>query len=78
MPYISLVTLGVDDLSRAIEFYERLGWRRWAGPTYVRTDAGLVRTAEDDGNVLVRLTPASPDLDLSAPLSCEWRSGDVW
>ncbi|HEX2259981.1 MAG TPA: VOC family protein [Actinomycetota bacterium] len=28
MPYISLVTLGVDDLSRAIEFYERLGWRR--------------------------------------------------
>lgn len=28
MPHISLVTLGVDDLSRATDFYERLGWRR--------------------------------------------------
>ena len=28
MPYISLVTLGVGDLSRAIDFYETLGWRR--------------------------------------------------
>lgn len=28
MPHISLVTLGVDDLARAIAFYEALGWRR--------------------------------------------------
>src|SRR5690625_48156 len=25
---ISLITLGVDDLDRATQFYERLGWRR--------------------------------------------------
>jgi aminoglycoside 2'-N-acetyltransferase I len=59
-------------------FYERLGWVVWEGPTSVRTAAGLVRTAEEDGNVLVRLTPESPELDLSAPISCDWRPGDVW
>jgi aminoglycoside 2'-N-acetyltransferase I len=59
-------------------FYERLGWRTWRGPTFVRTASGLLRTPEDDGGVMVRLTPASPELDLSAPISCEWRAGDVW
>ncbi len=59
-------------------FYERLGWIVWKGQTFVRTDSGLVRTPEEDGQVLVRLTPASPQLDLSAPISCEWRPGDVW
>lgn len=28
MPHISLVTLGVGDLDRAVAFYEALGWRR--------------------------------------------------
>lgn len=59
-------------------FYERLGWVVWRGPTFVRTPAGLVRTAEEDGNVLVRVTPSTPQLDLSAPISCDWRPGDVW
>jgi aminoglycoside 2'-N-acetyltransferase I len=61
-----------------VGFYEQLGWVAWRGPTSVRTDAGLVRTAEEDGNVFVRLTPTSPELDLSAPINCEWRPGDVW
>jgi aminoglycoside 2'-N-acetyltransferase I len=60
------------------EYYERLGWVVWKGPTFVRTDSGLVRTADDDGAVLVRLTPTTPELDLSAPISCDWRRGDVW
>jgi aminoglycoside 2'-N-acetyltransferase I len=59
-------------------FYERQGWVVWKGPTFVRTDSGLIRTAEEDGQVLVRLTPTSPELDLSAPISCDWRPGDVW
>jgi aminoglycoside 2'-N-acetyltransferase I len=59
-------------------FYERLGWVVWRGPTAVRTPGGLVRTSEEDGNVLVRLTPLSPPIDLSKPISCEWRPGDVW
>lgn len=59
-------------------FYERLGWLVWKGPTFVRTDSELLRTGEEDGNVLVRLTPTSPELDLSASISCDWRPGDVW
>jgi aminoglycoside 2'-N-acetyltransferase I len=59
-------------------FYERLGWVTWKGPTFVRSGSSLVRTAEDDGNVMVRMTPGSLDLNLSARISCEWRSGDVW
>lgn len=60
------------------DFYERLGWQRWLGPTWVRKPRGLERTQDDDGGILVLRTPSSPPLDLSAPLSCEWRSGDVW
>lgn len=59
-------------------FYERLGWIVWRGPTFVRTGQGLVPTPEDDGYVMVRLTPTSPALDLAAPISCDWRRGDVW
>jgi aminoglycoside 2'-N-acetyltransferase I len=59
-------------------FYSRLGWEVWDGPTFVRTDGGLVRTAEEDGAVMVRRTPRTPTLHLSAPISCEWRPGDVW
>lgn len=68
-----LGALGTDRFA----FYERLGWEVWKGP-FVRTDSGPVRTAEEDGYVLVRLTPRSPELDLSAPISCDWRIGDVW
>lgn len=28
MPHVSIVTLGVDDIGRATEFYTRLGWQR--------------------------------------------------
>jgi aminoglycoside 2'-N-acetyltransferase I len=41
-------------------------------------DGGERRTPDEDGGVLVRLTPSSPDLDPAAPLSCDWRPGDVW
>lgn len=61
-----------------VGFYERLGWVAWQGPTSVRTEIGVVRTAEEDGNVFVRLTPTSPELDLSTLISCDWRPGDVW
>jgi aminoglycoside 2'-N-acetyltransferase I len=59
-------------------FYERLGWVRWRGQLFVRTDDGPVRTPEEEGSVLVRVTPATPDLDLEGPLTCDWRPGDVW
>jgi aminoglycoside 2'-N-acetyltransferase I len=59
-------------------FYERLGWLIWRGPTSVRTDHGEQRTPDDDGNIMVLPTASTPELDVTAPISCEWRPGDVW
>jgi len=60
-------------------FYERLGWRTWRGPSRVRMPDGRVElTPADDGYLLVLETPTSPVLDPAAPLTCEWRPGDVW
>jgi aminoglycoside 2'-N-acetyltransferase I len=59
-------------------FYERLGWLTWQGPTSVRTGDGARRTPDEDGYILVLPTPSSPQLDLTVPVSCPWRPGDVW
>jgi aminoglycoside 2'-N-acetyltransferase I len=61
-----------------IGFYERLGWRVWAGPTSVRTPDGERRTPDEDGAIMVLMTPSTPEIELDAPISCEWRPGDVW
>jgi aminoglycoside 2'-N-acetyltransferase I len=59
-------------------FYERLGWERWRGPTFVATARGPLRTADDDDSVMVLRTPTTGALDLAAPLVCDWRPGDAW
>ena len=59
-------------------FYEQLGWRIWQGPTGVRVDGGVRATPDEDGYILVLPTPTSPPFDLSEPISCDWRPGDVW
>ncbi len=59
-------------------FYRRLGWLRWRGPTFVRTADGVLRTEDEDGNIMVLPPPASGPLDVEAAISCEWRPGDVW
>jgi len=59
-------------------FYERLGWQTWRGPTSVRTADGVHPTPDEDGYIVVLLTSPSAGLELDAPISCEWRSGDVW
>jgi aminoglycoside 2'-N-acetyltransferase I len=38
----------------------------------------VIGTPEEDGAVMVRMTPTTPELDLTAPISCDWRPGDVW
>jgi len=61
-----------------LDFYARFGWVPWEGPTMVRTARGVIGTPEEDGSVMVRRTPRTPELDLRAPISCDWRPGDVW
>ena len=59
-------------------FYERLGWERWLGPTYVVSGDGWRRTADEDGGVMVLRPPGSPIRDLSARIAVDDRSGDAW
>lgn len=62
-------------------FYAPLGWVDWRGPTFIRErDGSLTRSPSEDGDVMVRLTPATPPgLDLSLPIAVQWRPGDeVW
>jgi len=59
-------------------FYERLGWERWRGPTFVSAAHGLERTPDDDGGIMILCTPHTPVLDLDEAIVCDWRRGDVW
>ena len=62
-------------------FYARLGWLVWRGPTSIRErDGSLVRSPNEDGDIMVRLTRVTPaGLDLSLPIAIDWRPGDeVW
>jgi aminoglycoside 2'-N-acetyltransferase I len=59
-------------------FYERLGWERWRGATYVRHPSGVRRSAEEDDGVMVLRFGASLHLDLTSTLTCPARPGDAW
>jgi aminoglycoside 2'-N-acetyltransferase I len=59
-------------------FYAQFGWETWRGPTFVRTVSGLVRTADEDGSVMILRGGSSSTVDLDGAISCEWRPGDAW
>lgn len=60
-------------------FYERCGWERWRGASWVRfPDGGRQRTPDDDDSLMVLRTPSSPPIDLAWELACGTRTGDVW
>jgi aminoglycoside 2'-N-acetyltransferase I len=57
-------------------FYERLGWQLWRGPLSIRTEEGLLSTPDEQ--VMILPLPRTPPIDLDAPLSAEWRPGELW
>lgn len=59
-----------------LPFYERLGWVEWRGPLAIRR-AGVVVPTPDEGLMVMR-TSRTPPLDLDAPITAEWREGEVW
>lgn len=66
----------LGDSDAGFEFYRVRGWQPWLGPTYADGPAGVVRTEDDDGAILV--LPVRARLDLTGTLACGWREGDVW
>jgi aminoglycoside 2'-N-acetyltransferase I len=73
-PAYDVAALGATE--EAANFYAARGWQLWRGPTSALTPTGIRRTEDDDGAVYV--LPLAVQLDLSAPLTCDWRDGDVW
>jgi aminoglycoside 2'-N-acetyltransferase I len=69
-----LGALGATDAGARL--YAAHGWRRWAGPVSSLTLEGLRRRPEHDGDIWV-LETAVP-LELTRPLACDWRDGDLW
>ena len=61
---------------RGRRLYTLRGWLPWDGPTSVLAPTGMTRTPDDDGSVFV--LPIGISLDATAPLTCDWRDGDVW
>lgn len=59
-------------------FYERLGWERWQGPTYVLHDGERVRTPDEDWGIMVLRFGTSAEVALTDPIACRSRSGDDW
>ncbi|MET0727181.1 MAG: GNAT family N-acetyltransferase [Acidimicrobiales bacterium] len=59
-------------------FYERLGWERWQGPSYVRHGHEVVRTLGEDDGIMVRRGRTTADLDPTLPIVCPTRPGDDW
>jgi aminoglycoside 2'-N-acetyltransferase I len=71
-----LGALGATDA--AVEFYVGRGWRRWRGPSWALTPAGVVRTADEDGAIYVLALAGGAELELDGALMADWREGDVW
>jgi aminoglycoside 2'-N-acetyltransferase I len=67
--------LALSSSDAGVPFYEARGWHLWRGPSAVVAPSGWQDTPEEDGAVYVL---GGTDLDLDAPVACDWRDGDVW
>jgi len=67
---------GLSPFSEA--YYARFGWELWRGPLFVRTEHGLLASPPDEHVMILRLPNTPANLDVTQPLSAEWREGEVW
>jgi aminoglycoside 2'-N-acetyltransferase I len=59
-------------------FYERLGWERWRGPSFVRTNSATLRTEEEDDGIMILRCAQTTNIDVASAICCEQRVGDDW
>jgi aminoglycoside 2'-N-acetyltransferase I len=69
-----LGALGATD--DGAQLYAACGWRRWEGPLSGLTLEGVRRTPAEDGDIWV--LEAGVAVDVTRPLACDWRDGDLW
>ncbi|GEP36866.1 aminoglycoside 2'-N-acetyltransferase [Nocardioides psychrotolerans] len=75
-PAYDLLALSSSEVAEA--FYRGRGWQPWRGPSSVMTPHGTEATPDEDGAILVLAPGPDLGLDLDAPITCDWRDGDVW
>lgn len=56
--------------------YTNLGWVFWQGPLFIRTQESLLSTPDE--SIMILRLPKTPALDLTLPMSAEWREGELW
>ncbi len=59
-------------------FYERIGWKRWQGPSHVIEDGQRRRTEEEDEGLMAMAGTLGETLVPTDPIACESRPGDDW
>ena len=59
------------------EFYEKFGWQRFRGQSYVTENGVILRTADEDAGLM--LLAEQPTWNVTGcQIVCDWRTGDVW
>lgn len=66
--------LGLCASDDGIGLYDARGWQRWRGPVSCLAPDGMRRTPDED-SIYVR---AADRLDVTGPIACDWREGEVW
>jgi aminoglycoside 2'-N-acetyltransferase I len=64
--------------SSSKDFYRKLGWEDWKGPSFVVKDGEWIRSESEDDGIMILRTTLSPKLDLESRIACNQRSGDSW
>ncbi|WP_121255589.1 GNAT family N-acetyltransferase [Nocardioides ferulae] len=62
----------------AHHFYERLGWERWLGPSYVISGGRARRSRDDDDGLMVLRFGPTATLSRTQMIACHDRPGDAW
>ncbi|MFM2310411.1 MAG: aminoglycoside N-acetyltransferase AAC(2)-Ie [Chloroflexota bacterium] len=58
-------------------FYEKLGWHRFLGESYVDHHGVHVRTADEDDGLMILVADRTWNMP-GCTVVCDWRAGDVW
>ena len=60
------------------DFYRKLGWQIWLGPTFVISNEEWKSSDSENGGIMILETGAVPALDFQCRIACQERPGDDW
>ncbi len=60
------------------DFYSKLGWKVWLGPTFVKSGNTWRSSEGENGGIMIFETGPMSNLNLHHKIACEERPGDDW